>query len=62
MRSKERPIVLYFESLKVMKAYKTVKGALETTSEYNYQQLAKRLRENEMVPVDNGILKMVNVQ
>ena len=61
MRAKQRPVVVYFESVKKIKVYKTVKNALESTTEYNYQQLAKRLRDDEIVPVDNGFLKMVEV-
>ena len=61
MRAKQRPVVVYFESVKKIKVYKTVKNALESTTEYNYQQLAKRLRDEEIVPVDNGFLKMVEV-
>ena len=61
MKYKERPVVVYFESVNNIKVYKTVKSAMAETTEYNYQQLAKRLRETKIVPVDNGFLKMVNV-
>ena len=61
MRRKERPVVVYFESVNNIKVYKTVKSAMAETSEYNYQQLAKRLRETKIVPVDNGFLKMIDV-
>ena len=61
MKYKERPVVVYFESVNNIKVYKTVKSAMAETSEYNYQQLAKRLRETKIVPVDNGFLKMVDV-
>ena len=61
MKYKERPVVVYFESVNNIKVYKTVKSARAETSEYNYQQLAKRLRETKIVPVDNGFLKMVEV-
>ena len=61
MKSKERPVVVYFESVNRIKVYKTVKSAMVETSEYNYQQLAKRLRETKIVPVDNGFLKLIDV-